>query len=101
MPVVSHPHLSHVLALLVGGVVEVLPVGWAIVFEQSGAQCGDSETADEDDHDDRGGGDGHGRAEGRSPERVYSIERLYWWSCRYSSESGRGRGCGRGSVHNG
>lgn len=41
MSVVSHPYLSHVLALLVGGVVAVLLVGWAIVFEESGAQCGD------------------------------------------------------------
>lgn len=59
MAIIPHSHLSHVLSLLVGGVVPSLLVGRVVVFEESGSQRSDSQAGNEDDDDDGGGGDSH------------------------------------------
>lgn len=57
--VVPGSYLSHIVALFVGWVVAGLILGRAVVLEEGGAQSGDGQAADQDDHDDSGGGDGH------------------------------------------
>jgi len=44
--VVSRSHLSHVLPLFPGWMVEGLLIGGVIVLEEGSAQCGDGQAAD-------------------------------------------------------
>lgn len=60
MSVIPHSDLSHVLVLLVGGIVPGCVVGGAIVFEDSGAQRRDGQRGDENDDNDCRCGDTHG-----------------------------------------
>lgn len=60
MPVIPHANLSHVLVLLVGGIVPGRIVGRAIVFEESGSERRDGQRGDENDDDDCRRGDTHG-----------------------------------------